>query len=164
MQPLPLYPFVSKMTPNSLTSCFWVLPFIIFVFLLAGSIIQFLIPSSPPPHFSMKPWLGLEPLDTLWTMAKISCQFLWPCLNKDTECISLCSAVESHQHDIRRLEPGEGPLLKNNLIHGCSCHVGLQTVIYFRLPRPSAKLPVCCSEAAFTLLSERCCVCVCLCC
>lgn len=57
----------------------------------------------------------------------------WPCLNKDTDRISLCSAVESHQHTSWT---GRSRTVENNLLHSCSCHVGLAsswTVIYFGL-------------------------------
>lgn len=98
-------------------------------FLLAESIIQsWPLSTLSGRQLSVKHGLGLEPPGHFMSdgQDKPPVSF-W--LNKDTDCISLCSAVESHQHRRRWT-------VENNLLHSCSCHVGLAstwTVIYFGL-------------------------------
>lgn len=101
-------------------------------------------PLSPPRPLDSLAW-NLKPLVTLWTMAKISCQFPFGCVSTRLYLPVLCSRVASARHQMSRTW-GRWTV-ENNLVCGCSCHVGLTsfwTVIYFKLPQLTTKAPACC--------------------
>lgn len=88
----------------------------------------------------MKHGIGQELLATLWTMATISCQLLLAASGRGHRlylCV-LSSGVTSARHSMSW--KGGRWTVENNLVHGCSCHVGLAsswTVIYFGLWAPA---------------------------